>query len=124
MDKRWKTAALGLGWFSVGLGLAEVLAPRSVGRVSGLEEHSRLVRFYGLRELAAGLGILFGGRLGFWLWSRVIGDAIDLATLAPGLGRGRSFGAAAAVAGVTALDVAASRRFSNGHRLAGLTGLR
>jgi hypothetical protein len=100
-----------LGLFSVGLGLAELLTPKAVERVSGV--HSRgLLRMYGLREVASGLGILRTDRPAFWLWARVAGDVVDLATLAAAYADGnlvdrpRAVQAALAVAGVTALDVA------------------
>src|SRR5690242_12433520 len=49
----------GLGWFSIALGAAELLAPRAVNRVSGLEaNHVGLTRLFGLRELGGGIGIL------------------------------------------------------------------
>ena len=50
--------AQGLGWFSIGLGLAELLAPEGVTRPFGMERHTGLIRTYGLREIAAGVGIL------------------------------------------------------------------
>ena len=50
--------ARGLGWFSIGLGLAEVLAPRALTRGLGMEGSEQLVQAYGLREIATGIGIL------------------------------------------------------------------
>src|SRR5690242_4397057 len=37
--------ARGLGWFSIGLGLAEILAPRAVARTVGTRNHTGLMRF-------------------------------------------------------------------------------
>jgi threonine dehydrogenase-like Zn-dependent dehydrogenase len=51
--------AEGLGWFSVGLGLAELVAPERLARFLGMDEHAGLIRAYGVRELATGAGILF-----------------------------------------------------------------
>ena len=48
--------ARGLGWFSIGLGLAEVLAPRALTRGLGMEGNEQLVQAYGLREIATELG--------------------------------------------------------------------
>src|SRR5689334_18583279 len=75
--------ARGLAWFSIGLGLAELLAPRAVARICGGDgKHTGLIRLYGAREIAAGLMIFAGGRKPVsGLWSRVAGDAVDLATL-------------------------------------------
>jgi len=107
---RARTLARGLGWFSVALGAAELLAPRQLDdRIGG--GHSRnLVRAYGLRELAAGVGLLSASDQRPWIWSRIAGDALDLATLAPALSRRNPQRTAAcvafgAVAAVTALDI-------------------
>src|SRR4051812_22607983 len=73
--------ANGLGWFSLGLGLAELLAPRLMSRVIGArEDHPTLMRIFGLREIAAG-AVIFSGMRAAGCWSRVAGDAIDLACL-------------------------------------------
>lgn len=105
--------ARGLAAFSIGLGLAELLAPRKVAELAGIEAgHERLLQAMGLRELSSGLGILQGQPAPF-LWSRVAGDALDLALLAAAWRSDRSDRqrlqyAIAAVAGVTVLDVLAS----------------
>ena len=89
--------ARGLGWFSVGLGVAEVAAPgtdragdRRPGQRTTTEE---LLRAAGLREIASGIGILTRDRQAGWVWARVGGDVMDLALL--GLGFNSSRGAAA-----------------------------
>lgn len=114
--------ARGLGWFSIGLGLVEIAAPRSLAKLIGVRgDHSGLLRTLGVREVASGVGILSergaSGPLAAWLWSRVGGDAIDLALLGTAFNlkksnRGRLVAATAAVAGVTALDVICSQRLS------------
>lgn len=107
-----QSLARGLAFFSFGLGLAEVVAPRQLARAIGVDEdYENLIRFLGLREIGSGLGILQGNAAGF-VWARVGGDAIDLGLLAAALrSRGtdpnRTYGAIAAVAGVTALDIVA-----------------
>jgi len=106
--------ARGLGWFSIGLGLAEILAPRAVARAAGLRARDNTVRLYGLREIAAGVGILASRDPAPWLWARVGGDAIDLASVGIGIGRynrrlGSAQAALAAVAGVAVIDGACAR---------------
>jgi hypothetical protein len=101
--------ARALGWFSIGLGLAELLAPRRFTRALGMEGSEGLVRAYGLREIGSGVLSLSVDR-GPGLWSRVAGDAIDLATLAtafrPDNPKRDNVGLAlAAVVGVTLLDL-------------------
>jgi hypothetical protein len=107
--------AQGLGWFSIGLGVAELIAPEPLARFLGMEEHTRLIRAYGAREIATGIGILTQEDPTPWMWGRVGGDALDLGTLALGLSRdnpqrGNVAMAMAAVAGVTALDIMCAQR--------------
>jgi uncharacterized membrane protein len=105
--------ATGLGYFSLGLGLAELIAPGTMARLIGLDDtddgHRRTLRAFGAREIANGAAILAAPDDAKWLWSRVGGDALDLAYLgAAGLKEGaeaRRIAAALAVAGVTALDL-------------------
>jgi uncharacterized membrane protein len=112
--------AQGLGWFSVGLGLAEMASPRAVARLIGVRDGSQtrvVLRSMGARELANGLAILTRSRPANWVWARVAGDAVDLALLGQAArGRGnekaRLAAAAAAVLGVAALDVLAGRKLS------------
>ncbi|AOB31249.1 hypothetical protein AKI39_11905 [Bordetella sp. H567] len=79
--------ALGLGWFSIALGIAELAMPRAIARASGLRPQAALVRLYGLREIATGLGILKSADAAPWLWARVGGDMLDIATVATGRSR-------------------------------------
>ncbi len=107
--------ARGLGWFSIGLGLCEVLAGRRLARALGLEDRVTLVRLYGLREIATGIAILASGERALWLWARVAGDALDLMTLAAALKRDNpkrrnAVIAAGNVAAVTAFDVLTARQ--------------
>ncbi len=111
-----------LGWFSIGLGLAEVLAPEIVSDLIGVADRPgkrSLLRFYGLREIAAGIGILSQPEPANWVWGRVAGDAMDLASLGSAMSaadadRGKLALATAAVLGVTALDVYCGQQLSRG----------
>ena len=100
--------ARGLGWFSIGLGAAEVLMPNALARALGMRGRGGLLFLYGLREIATGIGILQARNQTPWLWGRVAGDALDLATLAAHSGPGTRLNVGlgmAAVAGVSAIDV-------------------
>ena len=116
-----KRLAKGLGWFSVGLGLAELLAPRAIANISGVSnKHTGLIRLYGLRELASGVAIFAQEKPTEAVWSRVAGDALDLVSLgyactAPEAKRGRITFATANVLAVTALDVICAMQLSNGN---------
>jgi uncharacterized membrane protein len=112
--------SMGLGWFSVGLGMAELLAPDGVAALIGAprnRQNRTALQAAGLRELTAGLGILGQPNEPGWMLARVGGDVMDLALLAAGFGatnarRGRLGAATFAVLGVTALDLLAHRRLA------------
>ncbi|MGH8270622.1 MAG: SRPBCC family protein, partial [Steroidobacteraceae bacterium] len=96
--------------------------------LSGLRSPT-LMRLVGARELTAGIGILTQSDREPWLWSRVVGDTLDLAALSVALARrgrrGRAAVALAAVAGVTALDVLAAMRLTGsraGRIMPGVSG--
>jgi hypothetical protein len=79
---QYDSVARGLGWFSIGLGLAEILMPRAMARGLGMQGREQLLFVYGLREIATGIGLLASSRRTPWMWGRVAGDALDMATLA------------------------------------------
>ncbi|HTU99190.1 MAG TPA: SRPBCC family protein [Luteitalea sp.] len=109
--------ATGLGWFSLALGAAEIAAPRTLARLIGIPDDPRLLsvlRAFGAREIASGVGLLAQPGHPGWAWSRVGGDAIDLAFLGSAANeessdRQRVALAALAVAGVAALDLFCAR---------------
>jgi uncharacterized membrane protein len=107
----------GLGWLSIGLGLAQIFAPRAVCRLVGVPVAPTFMRLCGLRELACGIGILTQEQPTPWVQARVAGDAMDLASLAASAvmrsAEGRRVAVAmGAVAGITALDVYCSRELA------------
>jgi hypothetical protein len=109
-DSTTDALARGLGVFSIALGLMEVAAPRALARFLGMEGSEALIRGYGLREIATGVGILASNDPTPWIWGRVAGDGLDIATLMTGYEgdnpkKDNVTLALAAVAGVTALDV-------------------
>ncbi|MFL5580398.1 MAG: SRPBCC family protein [Gemmatimonadaceae bacterium] len=110
-----------LGYFSVGLGLAEAVMPGVMARVIGIDhedEQNRMVlRLMGIREISHGVAILSNQQPEKSLWARVAGDALDLALLGKALSnpdndRGRTLFATANVLAVTALDVMCARLLS------------
>jgi uncharacterized membrane protein len=106
-----------LGWFSIGLGLAEVLAPRQLSQMIGVENKPGLFRLMGFREIGHGVAILSQDQPAGAVWSRVVGDLVDLALLGTQLDsnnpeREKTLAATMSVLGVTALG---SNGSSNGH---------
>lgn len=100
-----------LGWFSLGWGMAHLLAPRKLAAASGLPDTSmNVIRAVGVRELSSAMGLLSQPQAAPWVWSRVAGDALDLALLGvaarhPHARRRQLALAATAVAGIAAVDL-------------------
>jgi uncharacterized membrane protein len=113
--------ATGLGWFSIGLGLAEILAPRELARLIGVRHRPGVFAALGARELLSGVGILAQRRPTGWLWSRVAGDIMDLSLLGVAISeRGsekeRIEATAGAVAGVMLADLVSAVQHSRDTR--------
>jgi hypothetical protein len=114
--------ANGLGWFSIGLGLAEIAAPNLVANLIGVTNDSKtrkVLRFYGARELAGGFGILSQSNPSGWVWARVAGDVVDVSSLRKAMtdddnDRGKGIATAVALIGVTLADVYCAKQLSNG----------
>jgi hypothetical protein len=111
----YKKVGLGLGLFSVGLGLLEVAAPGRLARWLGVDGKTAktVIGLFGARELLAGGMLLRGPAVSTNAWNRVIGDAIDLGALGIAFTRsgrkGAVAGATGFVLGATILDTLAAR---------------
>jgi uncharacterized membrane protein len=109
-----------LGVFSIGLGLAQFIAPVGMSKICGIndaEGNKGLMRALGAREISHGVAILSRQQPEKAVWSRVAGDALDLALLGKAMAnpdnhRGRTLFATANVLAVTALDVMAAKTLS------------
>jgi uncharacterized membrane protein len=108
-----------LGWFSVGLGALQLVAPSIVARAIGVRPTplwNGVLQFCGIRELANGAGILANPTSKEWVGMRVGGDALDLATLGVALTQsvrpGRTLAATAFVLGATVLDLFGTERLA------------
>lgn len=111
----YKKIGLGLGFFSIGLGLVEVAAPGRLARWLGVEGKTakRVIALFGARELLAGGMLLRGPAVSTNVWNRVAGDGMDLAALGIAFVRsnrkGALAGALAFVGGATILDALTAR---------------
>lgn len=104
--------ARNLGWFSIGLGIVELLAAEKITRTLGMRGNENLVRAFGVREITSGFMTLSVEKQA-GLASRIAGDALDIATLAAAMrpGNYKRDNAALAllmVVGVTFLDIIAA----------------
>lgn len=113
MDPR--RISLGLGVFSLALGIAEVAATRRIARALGNDHRAgrATLRAFGAREMLAGAGLVAAPAHSTLMWGRVAGDALDLAALGLAAGRapkrGAVWGAIAFVAGVAMIDAIVAR---------------
>lgn len=106
-------AVRGATWLSLGLGIAQVVAPGRLASLIGVRDTGdtrSLMRLIGARETASGIGLLSGTKTDAWLGARLGGDLVDLALLAAALrgrrvNRTRLFATTAVVLGATALDL-------------------
>lgn len=114
--RRGETLAKALGWFSIGLGAASLLAPRTFSRATGMRRpHPIGTSLFGAREIATGIGLLQMRKPVEFMAGRVAGDALDIAALGAALlshrnSRQRLAIATAAVVGVTLLDIYATQK--------------
>ncbi|MEU8267709.1 SRPBCC family protein [Sphaerisporangium sp. NPDC049002] len=108
-----------LGWASLGLGAAQLAAPGPITRLGGLDDSPQargIVRVVGVRELFHAMVLLGGRRPAPWVWTRVAGDAMDLAVLGRAIAvredwrRRRVTAVMVAVAGLTAVDLYTAMR--------------
>ncbi|MGR4066585.1 hypothetical protein [Billgrantia sp. C5P2] len=72
--------ARGIGWLGIGMGLFQLLAPRSVTQSLGVEGSEALVRSCGVRGVVTGIGALTEDPKPA-LWAKAAGDILDLAAL-------------------------------------------
>src|SRR4051812_17383574 len=111
----YKKVGLGLGYFSIGLGLLEVAAPSRIARWLGVDSKTAktVIGLFGARELFAGSMLLRGPAVSTNVWNRVVGDGMDLAALGLALSRSNRkpavAGALGFVAGATLLDALTAR---------------
>ncbi len=78
------TLARSVGWLALGLGIAQLIAPRRVSRLVGIRPSGLgcwAVRMLGAKEVACGLGILRRENPKQWLRARAISRALDVALL-------------------------------------------
>jgi hypothetical protein len=108
-----------IGWFSLALGAAELLAPRRIAAAHGAPEGTNLVRGFGAREIAAGLAVFAAPRSPYPYLARAAGDVLDLgaagvaARRASGTARKVALGSLAFVAGALVLDLLVARDAAN-----------
>ena len=99
------------------LGLSEMILPKRVAELAGIDDTPRaqqVIRIFGIRECGSGAALIAGPPA--LVWTRVAGDALDLGLLLAALNnlsgrrRRRCATAAIAIAGITAIDVFTARR--------------
>lgn len=114
MDHR--KLGLGLGIFSIALGLGELLASRRITRALDAEGHETLVKAFGARELIAGASLLAAPTAPINAWARAAGDVLDIAATGAAVRNSprnsMAWGALAFVVGALVLDTLTAREFA------------
>lgn len=108
--------ARGIGWVSIGVGLALVVAPTQMTKGFGMGARPNLGRFLGVRDLVLGAGLLRGESLAPWLQARAISDAGDAALLIGGAASG-AFPRGQAMLGLTVATTLSVLSFALARRL-------
>jgi hypothetical protein len=107
--------ALGIGWISLGIGLALTLAPRRSAAFLGWEDREGLARIIGAGDLIVGTGLLSDRRRPRWMLARmflnVVLAGVYARVLADGTARRkRAGGGLILMAVLTVVDYSLSRR--------------
>ncbi len=108
--------ARGLGWASIGIGVAELLAPRMMEKTLGIGngQHTGVLRTLGVREIMHGVDLLTHLDPAPGIWARVAGDMLDGVLLGAAATRtrkpGRFVAVAASVLGIAAMDALLASR--------------
>jgi hypothetical protein len=116
--------ARGLGWASIGIGLAELLGAKQVEELLGIDDNPDCrgtLRALGVREICHGVSILAEEKpteqLATSVWGRVAGDVLDSALLGLAATKTKKpfqFAAVtAAVLGVGLADLLCAKRLSS-----------
>lgn len=122
-----------LGWISLGLGVTQLAAPDTVRRISGVDDSPTtrtVVPLVGARELVHAAGLLTSRRKSIWAWTRVAGDAMDLASLGvaiahrSGRRRRRLVGVTGAVVGITVVDLLTAVQATRAKRIGSAMAVR
>jgi hypothetical protein len=113
--------ARGLGIAGIGIGISELVMPRQIERLLGVEpgRYCGMLRVLGIREILHGVDILAHEDPTPGVRARVVGDGLDLALLGAAVRESRSPGGLALaltmVLGIGALDALLSRRPDRPH---------
>ncbi|MFG3706283.1 SRPBCC family protein [Micromonospora sp. NPDC047670] len=108
-----------LGWLSLALGVGAIAAPGPLARLAGVDDSPvarTVIPAVGARELVHAAGLIGGRRPAGWTWTRVAGDAADLALLGRawadrcGERRRRVGLTTAVIAGIAAVDLVTAVR--------------
>ena len=107
--------AAGIGWISLGMGLALTLAPGRSAEFFGWEDRVALARVIGACDLIVGTGLLSGRRRSRWMLARAVLNVVLAGSYARVLAdgtarRNRAGGGLVVMSVLTAVDYSLSRR--------------
>ena len=113
MTVDFKKLSLGLGVFSLALGAAELFGSKKIAGTLDAEGHEGLVKGFGAREIAAGIGLIANPAHAVGMWNRVAGDVMDIVAVSAAAKNSPKnkavWGALAFVAGALVLDAVVAK---------------
>jgi hypothetical protein len=102
-----------LGVASIGIGAAELFAPRWIDRKLGAKDHPIFTRVLGVRDVVSGVGTIARPENPIWSFARVAGDIARVAALGAALETSRKralvLGALGVIAAIGVLDALSAR---------------
>ncbi len=105
IDERAQTLAAGVGWVSLGMGLALTLAPRGSAAQLGWGNRAALARVIGAADLIVGPALLLGRNRERWMTARALLSAVITVAYARALASGTTPRKGRAVGGVVGMSV-------------------
>ena len=105
IDRRARILAAGVGWVSLGIGLALTLAPRGTSELLGWGDRPALARAVGAADLVVGPALLLGRERGRWMEARALLNAAIAVAYARALASGATPRKGRALGGVVGMTV-------------------
>ena len=128
LDPHAQRLPIGIGWISLGIGLALTRAPVGTAKFLGWERRERSARLVGAADLIIGTGLLMSPRRSRWMLARATLNAVIGAIYARALAdstprRKRAVGGVCLMIGLTANDYLLSRRLRTAEASYNLTDI-
>ena len=103
-----------LGATSVGIGVAELVAPHWIDKQLGVKDHPVITRVLGARDIVAGIGSIAQPERNMWTFGRIAGHVARVALLGAAIKNSRKravvLGALGVIVAIGVLDSLTARK--------------